>query len=116
MKYVSGTEVVDLKDVFSYYYNIFDSTGTKQLENIDWGFFFELMEDLSDVTLSPGQSSKCSKAILVSKGNTPVLYRSAPDVLLTLGLLQKNNRIARTVNHLSAPFIFKHSPSKRTSS
>ena len=36
---------------------------------------FELMEDLSDVTLSPGQSSKCSKAILVSKGNTPVLYR-----------------------------------------
>lgn len=75
VKYVSGTEVVDLKDVFSYYYNIFDSTGTKQLENIDWGFFFELMEDLSDVTLSPGQSSKCSKAILVSKGNTPVLYR-----------------------------------------
>lgn len=75
VKYVTGTEVVDLKDVFSYYYNIFDSTGTKQLENIDWGFFFELMEDLSDVTLSPGQSSKCSKAILVSKGNTPVLYR-----------------------------------------
>ena len=75
IKYVSGTEVVDVKDVFSYYYNIFDSTGTKQLENIDWGFFFELMEDLSDVSLSPGQSSKCSKAILVSKGNTPVLYR-----------------------------------------
>ena len=75
IKYVSGSEVVDAKDLFSYYYNIFDSTGTKQLENIDWGFFFELMEDLSDVSLSPGQSSKCSKAILVSKGNTPVLYR-----------------------------------------
>ena len=75
IKYVSGSEVVDAQDLCSYYYNIFDSTGTKQLENIDWGFFFELMEDLSDVSLSPGQSSKCSKAILVNKGNTPVLYR-----------------------------------------
>ncbi len=75
IKYVSGSEVIDAKDLFSYYYNIFDSTGTTQLENIDWGFYFELMEDLSDVTLSPGSSSKCSKAVLVSKGNTPVLYR-----------------------------------------
>ena len=75
IKYVSGSEVVEAKDLFSYYYNIFDSTGTTQLENIDWGFYFELMEDLSDVTLSPGASSKCSKAVLVSKGNTPVLYR-----------------------------------------
>lgn len=75
IKYVSGSELVDAKDLFSYYYNIFDSTGTKQLENIDWGFYFELMEDLSDVTLSPGATSKCSKAVLVSKGNTPVLYR-----------------------------------------
>lgn len=75
IKYVSGSQVVDAKDLFSYYYNIFDSTGTTQLENIDWGFYFELMEDLSDVTLSPGASSKCSKAVLVNKGNTPVLYR-----------------------------------------
>lgn len=75
IKYVSGTELVDAKDLFSYYYNIFDSTGTTQLENIDWGFYFELMEDLSDVTLSPGTTSKCSKAVLVNKGNTPVLYR-----------------------------------------
>lgn len=75
IKYVSGTEVVEAKDLFSYYYNIFDSTGTTQLENIDWGFYFELMEDVSDVTLSPGASSKCSKAVLVNKGNTPVLYR-----------------------------------------
>ncbi len=75
IKYVSGSEVVEAKDLFSYYYNIFDSTGTTQLENIDWGFYFELMEDLSDVTLSPGSSSKCSKAVLVNKGSTPVLYR-----------------------------------------
>lgn len=75
IKYVSGSGVVEAKDLFSYYYNIFDSTGTTQLENIDWGFYFELMEDLSDVTLSPGASSKCSKAVLVNKGNTPVLYR-----------------------------------------
>ncbi len=75
IKYVSGTEVIDAKDLFSYYYNIYDSTGTTQLENIDWGFYFELMEDLSDVTLAPGNTSKCSKAVLVNKGNTPVLYR-----------------------------------------
>lgn len=75
IKYVSGNEVVNAKDLFSYYYNIYDSTGTTQLENIDWGFYFELMEDLSDVKLSPGASSTCSKAVLVSKGNTPVIYR-----------------------------------------
>lgn len=75
IKYVSGSEVVDARDLFSYYYNIFDSTGTTQLENIDWGFYFELMEDLSDVKLSPGVTSNCSKAVLVAKGNTPVIYR-----------------------------------------
>lgn len=75
IKYVSGSEVVEAKDLFSYYYNIFDSTGTTQLENIDWGFYFELMEDLSDITLAPGASTKCSKAVLVNKGNTPVMYR-----------------------------------------
>ncbi len=75
IEYVSGSEVVEAKDLFSYYYNIFDSTGTIQLENIDWGFYFELMEDLSDVSLSPGATSKCSKAVLVNKGNTPVMYR-----------------------------------------
>lgn len=75
IKYVSGSEVINAKDLFSYYYNIYDSTGTTQLENIDWGFYFELMEDLSDVTLSPGSSAKCSKAVLVNKGYTPVIYR-----------------------------------------
>ncbi len=75
IKYISGTEAVDAKDLFSYYYNIYDSTGFTQLENIDWGFYFELMEDLSDVTLAPGNTSTCSKAVLVNKGNTPVLYR-----------------------------------------
>lgn len=75
IKYVSGSEVVEAKDLFSYYYNIYDSTGTTQLENIDWGFYFELMEDLSDVKLSPGGTSTCSKAVLVNKGNTPVIYR-----------------------------------------
>ncbi len=75
IKYLSGSEVVKAKDLFSYYYNIYDSTGANQIENIDWGFYFELMEDLSDVTLSPGASTKCAKAVLVNKGNTPVLYR-----------------------------------------
>lgn len=75
IKYVSGNAVVNAKDLFSYYYNIYDSTGSTQLENIDWGFYFELMEDLSDITLSPGNTARCSKAVLVNKGNTPVLYR-----------------------------------------
>lgn len=75
IKYETGSEVVEAKDLFSYYYNIFDSTGTTQLENIDWGFYFELLEDLSDISLTPGTSVKCSKAVLVNKGNTPVLYR-----------------------------------------
>lgn len=77
IKYVSGSgsEIVAAKDLFSYYYNIYDSTGTVPLENIDWGFHFELMEDLSDVRLSPGTTSACSKAVLVTKGNTPVIYR-----------------------------------------
>lgn len=75
IKYISGSEVVAAKDLFSYYYNIYDSTGTTPLENIDWGFFFELMEDLSDVQLSPGATSICSKAVLVHKGFTPVIYR-----------------------------------------
>lgn len=75
IKYESGSEVVEAKDLFSYYYNIFDSTGTTPLENIDWGFYFELVEDLSDISLTPGTSVTCSKAVLVNKGNTPVLYR-----------------------------------------
>ncbi len=75
IKYESGTEVIDANDLFSYYYNIFDSTGTTQVECIDYGFYFELMEDLSDITLTPGTSVKCSKAILVNKGYTPVIYR-----------------------------------------
>lgn len=73
--YVSGKGVVEAKDIFNYYYNLFDSSGTTQIENIDWGFFFELMEDLSDIKLSKGQTVRCSKAILINKGNTPVLYR-----------------------------------------
>ena len=75
IKYISRSEIVNAKDLFCYYYNIFDSTGMTQVENIDWGFYFELMEDLSDIQLSPGAISKCSKAILVNKGFSPVTYR-----------------------------------------
>lgn len=75
IQYVSGSGVIPAKDLFSYHYNIFDSSGTTQLQNIDWGFYFELVEDLSDITLTPGISITCSKAVLVNKGNTPVLYR-----------------------------------------
>ncbi len=75
IKYLSGTKTVDAKHLFDYYHNIYDSTGKTSLKNIDWGFFFELVEDLSDISLSPGNKIVCSKAILVSKNNTPVLYK-----------------------------------------
>lgn len=75
IKYVSGEDLVNCKDLFNYYKNIYDSTGKEKIENIDWGLYFELMEDLGDVRLSPGNTTKCSKAILITKGKTPVRYR-----------------------------------------
>lgn len=75
IKYNSGTQTIEAKDIFNYYYNIYGHNSTKQLTNLDWGFFFEPIDDLGTVLLSPGNSVICGKAILVEKGCAPITYR-----------------------------------------
>ena len=45
------------------------------LQNLDWGFFFEDVDDLGQVLLSPGNTITCGKAVLVNKGFAPYTYR-----------------------------------------
>ena len=73
--YHSGTQTIKAKDVFNYYYNIFGANSTKQMTNLDWGFFFEDVDDLGQVLLSPGNTVTCGKAVLVNKGFAPYTYR-----------------------------------------
>ena len=75
ISYSSGSQTISAKDVFNYYYNIFGNNSTKQLTNLDWGFFFESVDDLGQTLLSPGNTVVCSKAILVEKGTSPITYR-----------------------------------------
>lgn len=73
--YHSGTQTIKAKDVFNYYYNIFGANSTKQMTNLDWGFFFEDVDDLGQVLLSPGNTITCGKAVLINKGFAPYTYR-----------------------------------------
>lgn len=75
IKYVSGDQTIKAKDIFNYYYNIYGNNSTKQINNIDWGFFFENVDDLGTTLLSPGNEVTCAKAILVTKGYYPITYR-----------------------------------------
>lgn len=75
ISYSSGSQTIKVKDVFNYYYNIFGNNSTKQLTNLDWGFFFENVDDLGQTLLSPGNTITCSKAILINKGCAPITYR-----------------------------------------
>lgn len=75
ISYSSGSQTIRVKDVFNYHHNIFGINSTKQLANLDWGFFFENVDDLGQVNLSPGNTVVCSKAILVTKGCAPITYR-----------------------------------------
>lgn len=75
IKYISGSQTIEAKDIFNYYYNIYGSNSTKQLTNLDWGFFFEPIDDIGTTLLSPGNDITCGKAILVEKGHTPITYR-----------------------------------------
>lgn len=75
IKYNSGTQTIEAKDIFNYYYNIYGDNSTRQLTNLDWGFFFEPVDDLGTVLLSPGNTVTCGKAILVEKGYSPITYR-----------------------------------------
>ncbi len=73
--YHSGSQTIKAKDVFNYYYNIYGNNSTKQMTNLDWGFFFEDVDDLGQVLLSPGNTVTCGKAVLVNKGCSPYTYR-----------------------------------------
>lgn len=73
--YHSGTQTIQAKDVFNYYYNIFGNNSTVQMDNISWGFFFESVDDLGQTLLSPGNTVVCGKAVLVKKGYAPYTYR-----------------------------------------
>lgn len=75
IKYISGTQTIEAKDIFNYYYNIFGANSTRQMTNLDWGFFFEPIDDLGTVLLSPGNTVTCGKAILIEKGYGPITYR-----------------------------------------
>lgn len=75
ISYSSGSQTIRAKDIFNYHHNIFGLNSTRQLLNLDWGFFFESVDDLGQAILSPGNTIVCSKAILVSKGCSPITYR-----------------------------------------
>ena len=74
IQYHSGEQTVNARDVFNYYYNIYGANSTKQLKNLDWGFFFEPVDDLGTTILAPGNKIICSKAVLVNKGYDPITY------------------------------------------
>ncbi len=73
--YLSGSQTVNAKDIFNYYYNIFGDNSTRQMRNLDWGFFFEPIDDLGTTVLSPGNKVTCGKAILINKGYDPITFR-----------------------------------------
>ncbi len=73
--YHSGSQTIKAKDIFNYYYNIYGNNSKKQMTNLDWGFFFEDVDDLGQALLSPGNTVVCGKAVLVSRGFAPYTYR-----------------------------------------
>lgn len=75
IQYHSGTQTVNARNVFNYYYNIYGENSTTQIENLDWGFFFESVDDLGSTILQPGNKIICSKAILIYKGYDPITYK-----------------------------------------
>lgn len=73
--YLSGQKEVSATEVVNHYSNFYNSVSNYQLENNGWGFGFEDVEDMVNISLYPGGSAICSKAIIVRSGNTPITYR-----------------------------------------
>lgn len=71
----SGGNPVKAYDVLSPNDALFDSSGTRNVDGIDWAFSFESVEDMINILLYPGGTAECSKAILINAGNTPITYR-----------------------------------------
>ncbi len=75
INYISGLKQVDISDVINYHSNLFNSDANYQLDNIDWGFDFEDVDNMTDVSLYPEGSAICSEAIIIRAGNSPITYR-----------------------------------------
>ncbi len=75
ISYISGSEQIKVSDVINYHSDLFNTDANYQLSNINWGFSFEDVEDMINVSLYPGGSAICSTAIIVKSGNTPITYR-----------------------------------------
>lgn len=75
IRYISGSQTIHARNLFNYYYNIYGEDATTQVKNLDWGFFFENVDDLGTTVLSPGNEIICAKAILVSKGYGSYIYK-----------------------------------------
>ena len=75
LEYREGSKEVEAHEVFNHYSNIFNSSRTLALDNIDWAYPENGIEDMVDVSMYPGAVVECQKAILVRGGNTPVCYR-----------------------------------------
>ena len=73
--YLSGTQSVNAKDLFDYYHNIYGENSTMQMTNLDWGLFFEPIEEIYSTVLQPGNNVTCGEAILVNKGYGPFTYK-----------------------------------------
>ena len=73
--YISGKKEVSATDVVNHYSDFYNSKANYQLENESWTFGFEDVTDMVDVSLYPGGSAVCSKAIVIRSGNTPITYR-----------------------------------------
>ncbi len=75
IEYISGSQTVNARDIFNYYYNLYGDNSSTQMQNLDWGFFFEAVDDLGSAILQPGNKVTCAKAVLVYKGYAPITYR-----------------------------------------
>lgn len=71
----SGGNPVKAYDVLNPNDALFDSSGTRNVDSIDWAFSFESVENIVNIVLYPGGIAEFSDAILINKGNTPITYR-----------------------------------------
>ena len=75
IKYLEGSKQVEAHDVFNHYSNIFNSSRTLALDNLDWAYPENGIGDIVNVSMYPGAEVECQTAILVRKDNAPVCYR-----------------------------------------
>lgn len=75
IKYNHGAKEVEGIDVINHYSNIYNKAANIQLDNHSWTYPENGIQEIGDVSLYPGGSAVCQKAIVVDKGSSPVTYR-----------------------------------------